>query len=145
VIQFPEPKTEAQLNEALAGTNLSDITNSDRTITRNPHLRSGSILFAQSTGLSSLSSSTRLGATRVDVSGAYRQGRLDLRIVLSEGVQSGLRSFSSRTYQGSTSITPGSPKVVSLRIITRKTNTSVKGVPKVEEISSCHALIAQLR
>lgn len=145
VIQFPEPKTEADLNAALAGTQLADLTDSDRTITRHPLLRHSNVLFAQSTSTSALNSSTRLGAVRADVRGTYRSGRLDIRIDLSEGVQAGLRSFSSRTYQGSALISPGSPKVVSLRIITKKTNTAVKGVPKVEESTTCHAVIAQVR
>lgn len=145
VIQFPEPKDEAELNAALAGSKLAELTNSDRTITRNSLLRHSTVLFAQSTNSSALTSSTRLGAVRADVSGTYLNGRLDIRIDLSEGVKSGLRSFSSRTYQGSAAISPGSPKVVSLRIITKKTNTAVKGVPKVEETSTCHAIIAQVR
>ncbi len=145
VIQFPEPKTEAGLNAALAGLNLAEITNSDRTVSRHPDLKYSTVLFAQTTSASALNSSTRLGAVRALVRGTLRGGRLDLRVELSEGVQSGLRSFSSRTYQGSTAISPGSPKVVSLRVITKKTNTAVKGVPKVEETTTCHALVAQLR
>jgi hypothetical protein len=145
VIQFPEPKTEAELNTALAGVNLADITNSDRTITRHPLLRHSNVLFAQTTSPAALNSSTRLGAVRADVRGTYRNGRIDIRIDLSEGVQSGLRSFSSRFYQGSAALSPGSPKVVSLRVITKKTNTAVKGVPKVEESTTCHAVIAQIR
>jgi hypothetical protein len=145
VIQFPEPKTEAELNAALADVRLAEITNSDRTLSKHPLLKHSSVLFAQSTNTNALNSSTRIGAIRADVSGDYRGGRLDVRIDLSEGVKSGFRSFSSRTYQGSAMISPGSPKIISIRTITKKINTSVKGVPNVEEVTNSHAIIAQVR
>ena len=145
VIQFPEPKTAELLDAALAGTRLADMTNSDRTTTSVPYLKGGTVLFAQSTAISALESSTRLGATRADVKGIYRNGRLDLRIDLSEGVKAGLRSFSSRTYQGAAALPKGSPRVIALRTITRKIQTGSKGVHKVEEVSTTHAILAQLR
>ncbi len=145
LIQFPEPKTAEQLNAALEGTRLADLANSDRTATTNPVLKGGTILLARSAPLSCIDSSTRIGAIRADIQGTHRNGRLDLRITLAEGVQSGLRSFSSRTYQGSAPLPPGPPLVIALRTITSKTQTSVKGVPSVKESSSCHAILAQLR
>jgi hypothetical protein len=145
VIQFPEPKTAEELNAALAGTRLAEMTNSDRTTTSVPYLKGGTVLFAQGTALAALDSSTRMGATRADVKGAYRKGLLEVRIDLSEGVKAGLRSFSSRTFQGAAAISPGSPRVIALRTITRKTQTATKGNPKVEEVTTSNAVIAQLR
>jgi hypothetical protein len=145
VIQFPEPKTEAELNAALAGTRLADMTNSDRTITKVPYLKGGTVLFALSGGPEILDSSTRLGAQRADVAGSYRNGRLEVRIDLSEGVKSGLRSFSSRTYQGTEALPPGSPRVIGLRSITRKTQSGTKGSIKIGEVTTTNAIIAQIR
>lgn len=145
VIQFPEPKTAEELNAALAGTSLVEITNSDRTMTSSPLLKGGTVLFAQSGGLGIFGSSTRLGAQRADVSGSYRSGRLQVRIELSEGVKAGLRSFSSRTFQGTEAIAPGSPRVIGLRTITRKTQSATKGVMQVGEVTTTNAILAQVR
>jgi len=97
LIQFPEPKTAEALNEALAKVNLAEITNSNRTMTKERALQNGSVLFAQSTAASNLVSSTRLENLRADVSGSYKNGRLEVQITLSEGVDSGLRNFTKRT------------------------------------------------
>jgi hypothetical protein len=145
VIQFPEPKTAEELNAALAGTQLAAMTNSDRTTTNVPYLKGGTVLFAQSGGLGILDSSTRLGALRADVKGALQNGRLDVRIDLSEGVKSGLRSFTSRSFQGAEALPPGSPRVIALRTITRKTQSGTKGAIKIGESSTTNAIIAQLR
>jgi len=133
------------MNAALQGTRLAELSNSDRTVSSNPVLKGGTVLFARTSPIAGIISSTRLGAQRAEVDGSYRSGRLDIRIVLSEGFQTGLRSFSSRTYQGSVPLAPGSPRVVSLRTITGKTQSVLKGDPSVRETSACHAILAQIR
>ena len=146
ILQFPEVKTIAELDAELAGVNLAEITNADRTVTSVPALKGAYVLFAQSiSDTASLRSSTRLGNFRSDVDGSLKGNRLQVEIRLSEGVDAGLRRFSSRIYSGSAALQAGSPKVVSLRVITGKTNSVTKGNSEVKETTSCHAIIAQLR
>jgi hypothetical protein len=145
LIQFPEPKTAEALNEALAKVNLAEITNSNRTITKERALQGGVVLFAQRLDSSTLDSSTRLGDTRADVSGSYKNGRLDIQITISEGVDAGFRSFTKRSFQGLADLPPGATRVISLRKITRKITSSVKGRSEVREAESTTALIARAR
>ena len=145
LIQFPEPKTAEALNEALAKVNLAEITNSNRTMTKERALKNGSVLFAQSTAASNLVSSTRLENHRADVSGSYKNGRLEVQITLSEGVDAGLRNFSKRTYQGAADLPPGSTRVISLRLITTKKTAAEKGRIEVRELETTTAIIARAR
>lgn len=145
LIQFPEPKTAEELNEALAKVNLIEITNSNRTMTKQRALQNGTVLFAQSTDSANLTSSTRLDNLRADVSGSYKNGRLDIQISLSEGVDAGLRSFTKRTYQGIAELPPGSTRVIGLRQITSKKTAAEKGRIEVRESQSTTAIIARAR
>ena len=145
LIQFPEPKTAEALNEALAKVNLAEITNSNRTMTKERALQNGSVLFAQSTAASNLVSSTRLENLRADVLGSYKNGRLEVQITLSEGVDAGLRNFSKRTYQGAADLPPGSTRVISLRLITTKKTAAEKGRIEVRELETTTAIIARAR
>ena len=146
LLQFPEVKTVAELDAALVGVNLAEITNADRTVTSVSALKGGSVLFAQSMpSAPALHSSTRLGNFRGDVNGTLTDNRLQLEIRLSEGVDAGLRRFSSRTYSGSTTLAAGAPRVVSIRVITGKTNSVSKGKSEVRETTTCHVILAQLR
>ena len=47
VVQFPEEKALAELEQALVNANLFEMTNADRTRTAHPYLKGGSVLFAQ--------------------------------------------------------------------------------------------------
>lgn len=145
LIQFPEPKTAEILNEALAKVDLAEITNSNRTITKERALQGGVVLFAQSLDSSSLDSSTRLGDTRADVAGTYKNGRLNIQITISEGVDAGLRSFTKRSFQGLADLPSGATRVISLRKILRKIATAEKGRSEVRESESTTALIARAR
>jgi hypothetical protein len=146
VVQFPEVKTTAELNAALAGLNLAEITNADRTITSIPYLQGGRVLFCQSApSTASLNSSTRLGNSRAEVTGAFKNNSLQVEIRLSEGVDAGLRRFSNRLYSGSASLSTGSPRVLAVRTITGKTNSVSKEKAVVKETVTCHVILAQLR
>lgn len=146
VVQFPEVKTTAELNAALAGLNLAEITNADRTITSIPYLQGGRVLFCQSApSTASLNSSTRLGNSRAEVKGAFKNNSLQVEIRLSEGVDAGLRRFSNRLYSGSASLSTGSPRVLAVRTITGKTNSVSKEKAVVKETVTCHVILAQLR
>ena len=145
LIQFPEPKTIESLNESLSKVNLAEITNSNRTMTKERALQNGSVLFAQSTAASNLVSSTRLENLRADVSGSYKNGRLEVQITLSEGVDSGLRNFTKRIYQGAAELPPGSTRVISLRLITTKKTAAEKGRIEVRELETTTAIIARAR
>jgi hypothetical protein len=146
VVQFPEVKTVEELNTALAGVSLADITNADRTVTTVPYLKGGMVLFAQSIPAAPiLKSSTRLENARADVTGTLDQKSLQLEIRLSEGVDAGLRRFSSRAYSGAATLAQGHPAVVSIRILKGKTKSVTKGSSEVRESVTCHVILAQLR
>ena len=146
VVQFPEVKTAAELNAALASVNLAEITNADRTVTSVPYLKGGTVLFTQShPSTDSLNSSTRLGNSRAEVTAAFQNNALQVEIRLSEGVDAGLRRFSSRLYSGSAPLSVGSPRVLAVRTILGKTNSVSKGKAEVKETVTCHVILAQLR
>lgn len=145
LIQFPEPKTVETLNEALAKVNLAEITNSNRTMTKEAALKYGTVLFTQSTSAANLNTSTRLGDVRADVSGSYKNGVLDVQITISEGVDAGFRNFTKRVYQGSGELRPGTTRVISLRQIIRKSTVSEKGRSEVRESETSTALIARAK
>ena len=146
VVQFPEVKTAAELNAALAGLNLAEITNADRTITSIPYLQGGRVLFCQSApSTATLNSSTRLENSRAEVTGEYKNNSLHVEIRLSEGVDASFRRFSSRLYSGSAPLSTGSPRVLAVRIISGKTNSVSKGKAEVKETVTCHVILAQLR
>ena len=146
VIQFPEVKTAAELHAALAGLNLAAITNADRTLTTVPYLKGGTVLFTQSLpSTASLNSATRLGNSRAEVTGAFKNNSLHVEIRLSEGVDAGLRRFSSRIYSGSAPLSTGAPRVLAVRTITGKTNSVSKEKAVVKETVTCHVILAQLR
>lgn len=145
VIQFPETKTAAELDAALANVDLAEMTNSDRTMTKEPYLKGGYVVFAQSLPFASrFASSTRLSNNRAEVSGSAAGGRLSVSITLSEGVDAGLRRFSSRSYEGSGPLAAGQTRVLSLRQISGRTQVVVKGQPTLKETSLCSAVIARI-
>lgn len=146
LVQFPEVKTAAELNAALATVNLAEMTNADRTVTKVPYLQGGKVLFFQSAPTAGqIISSTRLGNARADVEGSFKNHFLQLEIRLSEGVDAGLRRFSTRTYSGSAPLLLGAPRVVAVRTIVGKKNSVSKGKSEVKETMSCHVILAQLR
>lgn len=146
VIQFPEEKTPEGLNAALANVNLFEMTNSNRTMTKESYLKGGYVLFTQSllvTPGSAFSSVTRIKNERADVQGRYAGGSLTLSIELMEGVKAGLRSFQNKLYSGSASLPAGSPNVLSIRRIKGKAPQVIKGQAKMERYDLTTAVIAQ--
>lgn len=146
LVQFPEVKTVEDLNAALAGVDLAEMTNADRTVTTVPYLKGGRVLFSQSLDpAAGLDSSTRIGNSRAEVGGNLKNNFLNLEIRLSEGVDAGLRRFSSRNYKGSAKLQTGVARVVSIRVFTEKSNSVTKTVSEIKESMNCHVLIARLR
>ena len=145
VVQFPEVKTAGELDAALANVNLAGITNSDRTMTTESYLKGGYVIFAQSFPLSEhFASTTRISNSRADVRGQFSGGRLTVNIVLSEGVAAGLRGFSSRTYEASAAFAPGQPRILSIRQMSGKTTTAIRGQATVKETNFCSVIIGQI-
>lgn len=145
IIQFPEVKTADELNAALAGVRLTEITNSNRTMTGESYLKGGYVLFAQSLPASSrFASSTRISNSRADVEGLFTGSRVDVKITLSEGVEAGLRRFASRTYSASAALAPGQPRVLSIRQVSGRTAAAIKGEASVKDTNFCTAIIAQV-
>jgi hypothetical protein len=135
VIQFPEEKTPAALESALAKVNLFEITNADRTRTAHPYLKGGSVLFAQrlpaSPG-STFATLTRLKNASADVQGYMRADSFSVSISIMEGVKAGLRTFQKKTYTGSGALPAGSPRVLGVRQFRGRFPNVVKGRTKME-------------
>ena len=145
VVQFPEVKTAGELDAALANVNLAGITNSDRTMTTEAYLKGGYVIFAQCLPLSErFASTTRISNSRADVLGRFSGGRLTVKIVLSEGVAAGLRRFSSRTYEANAALATGQPRILSIRQISGKTTTAIRGQATVRETNYCSVIIGQI-
>jgi hypothetical protein len=79
------------------------------------------------------------------VTGSFQNNSLQVEIRLSEGVDAGLRRFSSRLYSGSAPLSAGSPRALAVRTIRGKTNSVTKGKAEVKETVTCHVILAQLR
>jgi hypothetical protein len=145
VIQFPEVKTTEELNAALANVKLAEITNADRTMTSESYLKGGYVVFAQSLPLvSRFVSSTRLSNNRAEVDGDLAGTNLRVTIKLSEGVAAGLRRFSSRTYEANAPLSPGQPKILSIRQVSAKIPTAIRGQVTMKESSFCTVIIGQI-
>ena len=151
VVQFPEVKTVAELDQALAGTSLAEMTNSNRTMTKASYLKGGYVIFSQSFPLAArFKSATRLSNNRADVDGTFGNGKIHVTISLSEGVAAGLRRFSSRMFQGGefarglAQLAALEPRVVSVRQIAEKVRQVSRGDVSMAETISCTAIIAQI-
>ena len=146
VIQFPEEKAPAELENALAKVNLFELTNADRTRTTQSYLKGGSVLFAQRLPAlpgSSFSTATRLKNANADVEGHLGAGRVSVSISLTEGVKAGLRTFQKKVYTGSGALPPGSPHVLSVRQISGRFPSIVKGQTKMESYHQTTVVVAQ--
>lgn len=146
VIQFPEVKTAAELDAALANVDLAEITNSDRTMTSESYLKGGYVIFAQSLPIGApqrFASGTRLKNARADVTGQLGANAIALEIAISEGVEAGLRNFSRRVYQAESPFGPGPARTLSIRQVSGKTQTTLKGQATVKEINFCTVIVGQ--
>ncbi len=146
IIQFPEEKGPAELESALAKVNLSKITNADRTLTTQPYLKGGYVLFAQrlpaSPG-SNFSTVTRLKNLGVEVEGRLGAGSVSVSISLMEGVKAGLRTFQKKVYRGSGALPPGSPHLLGVRQVRGRFPSIVKGQTKMESYHQTTVVAAQ--
>ncbi len=114
IVVFPEEKGVAELEAALANERLAEITDSDRTMTKESYLKGGYVLYAQSIAInpgSPFGGSVRIKNNRADLEGRLANGNLDVTISLSEGGEGwsshsgekelhGIRSASRRTCNG---------------------------------------------
>jgi len=137
VIQFPGEKTPEGLATAFAGVNLSEITNANRTITKEPCLQGGYVLYAQSM------TATLIKDSRADLEGQLGSGSLSVAISLTEGVKAGLRSFEKKNYAGSGPLPAGVPHVLSIKQIHRKSSSVVKGQAGIERSNLTTVVVAQ--
>jgi hypothetical protein len=146
VIQFPEEKTPEELTAAFSGENLYEMTNSNRTMTKESYLKGGYVLFAQSlaaTPGSSFSSATRIKDTRADIEGRLGSGRVTVNISIMEGIKAGLRSFTKKNYAGSGPLPSGVPRILSMKQIHGKTPSVLKGQAKIERYNYSTVVVAQ--
>jgi len=146
VIQFPEEKTPEELNAAFSGQSLAEITNSNRTMTKEAYLKGGYVLFTQSLPVgrgTGFKSSTRIKDARADVDGWLGGGDLDVTITLMEGVEAGLRSFQKTNYRGRGPLATGSPRVLSMKQVKGKAPSVVKGKTKIDRYMYTTVVVAQ--
>lgn len=146
VVQFPEEKGAAELENALAGQSLFETTNADRTVTKVPYLKGGTVVFAQSIGVApggSFGGSTRLGNERADVQGSFKNGTVSVTIEVVEGIKAGLRSIQTRKYSGSGALPGTNPGILSMSLVKGKAPYVVKGQAKMETYGLTVVLFAQ--
>lgn len=145
VIQFGSERTPEELAAALSRTNLSEITNSDRTITSENELKAGNVLFAQSFVASpgaGFATSTRLGNQRADVKGQLGSGRVSVNIDIIEGVKLGLRNYATSNYNGSGPVS-SAPQIISMKQTRIKGPQVEKGQTKMRTLYLTTILVAQ--
>jgi hypothetical protein len=146
IIQFPEEKVSAELENALAKVNLSEMTNADRTRTTQPYLKGGYVLFAQRLPASPGSSfwtATRLKNASAEVEGNLGADTISVSISLMEGVRAGLRTFQKKVYTGLGPLPPGSPRLLGVRQIHGRSPSIVKGQTKMESYHQTTVVVAQ--
>ncbi len=146
VVQFPEEKTPAELENALAKMDLFEMTNADRTRTAHSYLKGGYVLFAQRLSASpgsTFSTFTQLKNASGDLEGHMSAGTISVSISLMEGVKAGLRTFQKKVYTGSGPLPPGSPHVLGVRQIKGRSPNVLKGQTKMESHFLTTVVLAQ--
>ncbi len=146
IIQFPEVKTVAELDDALANVSLAEISDGDRTLTNVSYLKGGYVVFAQSLPVNPgqrFASATRLSNSRADVIGRLGSSDIELSITLSEGVEAGLRRFTRRVFEASGPFNAGQARVLSLRQISGRTQSTIKGQATVKDSAFTSVIIGQ--
>jgi len=148
VIEFPDTKSADELQAAFSKVDLAEISDGDRTRTKEADLKGGYILFSQSIPLApgnNFSSSTRIALSRADVQGTLSSSSISLNVSISEGVQAGLRRFSKRVYQGSGHFQPGIIQVLSIRQIESRKQIVLKDHQEERVLHSTIALVSCYR
>jgi len=146
VIQFPEEKTPEELAVAFSGESLYEMTNSNRTMTKESYLKGGYVLFAQSlaaTQGANFSTATRIKDTRADIEGRLGAGTVSVTISLMEGVKAGLRNFERKNYAGSGPLRSGVAQILSMKQTKITSPTVVKGQAKVDRSMMTTVVVAQ--
>ena len=146
VIQFPEEKTPAELQGALAEVNLFEMTNADRTRTTQAYLKGGTVLFAQRLPVlpgANFQTTTRLKNASADVQGRLEAGRVSISISLTEGIRAGWRSFQKKVYTGSGRLPPGPPNLLGVRQASGRYPSITKGQTKMESYHLTTVVVAQ--
>ena len=148
VVQYTIEKDPALLADGFAGVDLAEATNADSVIKGDNYIRGGSVIFAQSIPASPgsrLTTSTRLGPDRVEVSTALNGSHVAAKISLFSGVQQTLRSFTERTYAAEGDVAGGRPVIISIQRSSGRSANNIKGKVSVKEVGYTTAIIAQYR
>lgn len=148
VVQYTTEKDPALLASGFADVNLFEATNADSVIKGDNAIRGGSVIFAQSLPASSgsrLTTSTRLGADRVEVTTSLNGTHVSAKITLFSGVDQALRSFTQRTYAAEGDVAGGRPVVISIQRSSGRSANNIKGKVSVKEVGYTTAIIAQYR
>jgi hypothetical protein len=146
VIQFPEEKTPAQLEGALAKVTLFELTHADRTRSTESYLKGGYVLFAQRFPASpgtGFWTSTRLKNASAEVQGRLEADSVSFSIALTEGVRAGLRTFQKRAYAGTAALPPGVPHLLAIRQARGQSPNVTKGQAKMESYQLTTVVVGQ--
>ncbi len=146
VVQYTDARTAETLVAAFAGAELTEITNSDKVESKDSAIKGGRVLFATTMPVfseSSLVSSTRLGAQRVELSVRFSPSNLKVEVTLQDGVDIGIRKFSRNVFTGSGPLNGSEPTIISIRESTGKTQSAVKGKATLKTYNFSTLVVAQ--
>jgi hypothetical protein len=146
VVQYSDARIAETLAAGFSAVTLSEVTNSDKVESRDPAIRGGRVLFAQTIPASSsapFSSSTRLGVHRADVTGRLQLPKLKVEVSIQEGVDVGIRKFSRSVFSGSGALQGASPTILGIRESTGKTQSAIKGKATLNTFSYTTLVVAQ--
>jgi len=146
VVQYTDARTAESLAAGFSAVTLSEVTNSDKVEARDPAIRGGRVLFAQTIPASSstpFASSTRLGVQRADVTGRLQAPNLKVEVSIQEGVDVGIRKFSRSVFSGSGALQGTSPTILGIRESTGKTQSAIKGKATLNNFNYTTLVLAQ--
>ncbi|MGC1479913.1 MAG: hypothetical protein WA771_05390 [Chthoniobacterales bacterium] len=146
VIQYADARDTNEQAAAFAAADLFDITDSDSVESRDSSIRGGKVVFLQSLTISpgsSFANSTRIENQRADVQGSFNDSRVQVEIMVQEGVDIGLRKFRRKTYSADGQLSGGQTSIIGIRSSSGKTASAIKGQTKVRNTSFSTLIVAQ--
>jgi len=118
VIQYGGHLGPEDLAPGFAKVQLMDITDSDRTVTKEEAVKGGWVLFAQSLTMSrgnTVVVSTRLRNDRADTVAKLGASDVSISVSLIQGVKLGLRNFVKKVYSGTAPLPNNVTTVLGIR------------------------------
>lgn len=146
VVQYGSDRDPDQLAAAFAQADLAEVTNSDSIESKDTIIRGGNVVFAQSLYINpgtKMTTSTRLGIARAEVTISLSAGSVSAEIIIEEGVDVGIRKFTRQVFSGSSAFSPGQTKIIGLKQSSGRSQTAVKGRSTLTTTSHSTLVLAQ--